>query len=68
MFTSSLREKDFAFDQLGEVLFLTLSSSEFEYRIQGDNICRDHERLGMSGHVLGRPMCEGTAVFEQKLL
>jgi hypothetical protein len=62
--TSSLHGKDFAFDQLSEVLFLTLNSSEFEYRVQGDNICRDHEGLGMGGRVPGRPMCEGTGVFE----
>lgn len=60
--------KGFRFDQLGELLFLTSNSSEFEYRVQGDNICRDHERLGMGSHVLGKLMYEGTAVFEQKLL
>lgn len=58
----------FRFDQLGEVLFLTSNYREFEYRVQGDNICRDQERLGMGGHVLGKPMCEGTAVFKRGLL
>jgi hypothetical protein len=62
-FASSLYRKDFP-SLSWEALFLTSNSSEFKYRVPGDNLCRDHERLGTGGRVLGKPMCEGTAVFE----
>ena len=42
----SLHGKDFPLVSW-QVLFLTSNSSEFEYRVQGDNLCWDHERLGM---------------------
>jgi hypothetical protein len=63
MFASSLHGKDFP-SPSWEALFLTSNSSEFKYRVPGDHLCRDHERLGTGDHVLGKPKCEGTAVFE----